>query len=257
MVKILEVDNIISNTSLEGFDYVINPYIGCTFKCIYCHACFIKNFTGHGKDLWGEFLDVKQWSGHVSSKRKITGKNILIGSITDPYVKEENVYKNTRQILETIRDYNCKPTICTKSNLVLRDLDLIKSMKGKIVISINTLDENFSEETEKISVSSRIKTLKEIYSKGIYTIVCISPIFPYITDYKRIIEETSNFAHEFWFENLTLKQPYGKPVLDFIKSKYSEYYNDYLKIDYDYWEEVQNDIENYCKGAVKYKIDFR
>ncbi len=256
MLKILEVDSIVSNTSISGFDYVINPYTGCTFKCIYCHACFIKKFTDHSKDVWGEFLDVKKWSGYLSNKRKIYNKNILIGSVTDPYVKEEGFLENTKQILEKIQKYNCTPTICTKSDLILRDLDLIKEMKGKIAISLNTLDEDFAQKSEGISVSSRIEALKEIHAKGIYTIVCVSPIFPYITDYKSIVDKTKDYADKFWFENLKLRQPYGKNILNFIKCEYPQYYDQYQKITPEYWDEVAWDIRNYCKDLI-YKTDFR
>lgn len=262
-IKEIKADNIFSQTSQEGYYYVINPYIGCTHKCVYCYACFMKNFSGHNDENWGDFIDVKRWDGVVRAKRKINNKNILMGTVTDPYDKIEEEYKNTRDILEKLRGTQCILTICTRSDLVLRDLDLIKQLKARVVISINSLDEEFVKKSEETSsIAKRLETLKKLHDEGVYTILNVSPIFPYITDVQKILKAAKDYVDEVWFENLNLRQPYKNKVLQFIADNYSEYiekYNDiYVEKDNEYWYFLKQDIIDYCvKNKLMYKIDFR
>lgn len=265
MLKIKEIKtgNVFSKTGLDGYYYVINPYTGCTHKCIYCYACFMNKFSGHEED-WGEYIDIKRWDGVVRTSRKIHDKNILIGSVTDPYDKNvEPEYKNTRDILEKLRGTQCIPTICTKSDLVLRDIDLLKQLHGRVSISLCSLDEQFVKQIEKAStVKERLNALKKLNEEGIYTILCLSPMFPYITKFKKIIEETKDYVDEYWFENLNLRQPYKNNVLNFIMTFYNNYWkryeNIYVEKDYEYWHVLKQDIINYCEeNKLKYKIDFR
>ena len=60
-VNSVEAKSIITKSSIPGVDFVVNPYIGCQHACLYCYAEFMKRFTGHGGDTWGEFLDVKRF----------------------------------------------------------------------------------------------------------------------------------------------------------------------------------------------------
>lgn len=79
----------------------------------------------------------------------------------------------------------------------------------------------------------------------------MSPIFPFITDFKAIIEETKNFVDEYWFENLNLRGSYKKTILDYIQLAYPQFINDYKRIyfrgDKQYWIELSEEIEAYCK----------
>lgn len=81
--KTIPVKNWITPSKLPGVDVVINPYVGCPHKCVYCYAEFMKTFTDHAED-WGDFLDIKHCDKPVSTKR-LDDKNIVISSVTDPY----------------------------------------------------------------------------------------------------------------------------------------------------------------------------
>lgn len=86
-------------------------------------------------------------------------------------------------------------------------------------------------------------------------------MFPYITDFKKIIEESQSFVDEYWFENLNLRGSYKKDILTYIKNKYSKYYSDYLNIylnnDLTYWENLGREINDYCeKNNIQYKNYF-
>ena len=124
----IKAKNILSKSGLPGVDFAINPYVGCLHSCVYCYARFIKKFTKH-KEPWGEFCDIRINAPELLKKEvgKIpSNSSIFISSVTDPYQPLEKKYQLTRKILEILAGYNFKVSILTKSNLVLRDLDILK-----------------------------------------------------------------------------------------------------------------------------------
>jgi len=257
VINEVKVNNYLTKSNLPASDYVINPYIGCSHGCKYCYASFMKRFTGH-KENWGDFIDIKRCSKSIDLK-KISKKNVFLSSVTDCYNEYEEKYCITQSILEQLVNSDCNLSISTKSKLILRDLDILKKIKNLTVsISINTLDEKFKNDMDNASsIKERLETLKKLHEKGIYTILFMSPIFPYITEWKDIINISKDYVDEYWFENLNLRGSYKKDILDYIKNNYNEYYNEYCKIylksDNKYWKELSNEINEYCdKSGIKY-----
>ena len=257
VINEVKVNNYLTKSNLPASDYVINPYIGCSHGCKYCYASFMKRFTGH-KENWGDFIDIKRCSKSIDLK-KISKKNVFLSSVTDCYNEYEEKYCITQSILEQLVNSDCNLSISTKSKLILRDLDILKKIKNLTVsISINTLDEKFKNDMDNASsIKERLETLKKLHEKGIYTILFMSPIFPYITEWKDIINISKDYVDEYWFENLNLRVSYKKDILDYIKNNYNEYYNEYCKIylksDNKYWKELSNEINEYCdKSGIKY-----
>lgn len=124
IIKEITVKSVLSKSNLPVCEYSVNPYVGCTHACQYCYASFMKRFTNH-PEPWGDFLDVKYWPA-IKNPQKYAGKELFIGSVTDPYNPQEEIYGRTRALLEQLRGSGAKISIATKSDLVLRDLDLIK-----------------------------------------------------------------------------------------------------------------------------------
>lgn len=256
-IKEICVNDYLTKSNLPASDYVINPYVGCSHGCRYCYASFMKRFTGH-KENWGEFIDIKKCNKKINL-RKISGKNVFLSSVTDCYNELEEKFLITRKILEQLVDSDCYLSISTKSILILRDIDLLKHIKNLTVsMSINTLDENFKNDMDKASsIKSRLNTLEELHKNGIYTVLFMSPIFPYITEWKKIIEISKEYVDEYWFENLNLRGSYKKDILDYIKNNFKEIYPKYIEI-YDqknnkYWEVLADKINNYCEANnIKY-----
>lgn len=250
VVKELNIKDYLTKSNLPDSDYVINPYVGCTHGCKYCYASFMKRFTGH-KENWGEFIDIKRCNKLIDLK-KISGKNVFLSSVTDCYNQYEKDYCITRNILEQLVNSDCNLSISTKSKLILRDIDLLKQIKNLIVcMSINTLNEKFRSDMDNAStIKERMDTLKELHNNGIYTVLFMSPIFPYITEWKKIIDLTKDYVDEYWFENLNLRGSYKKEILDYIRINYSNLYSDYidiyLKKNDKYWKELAEKINNYC-----------
>ena len=257
VIKELNIKDYLTKSNLPDSDYVINPYVGCTHGCKYCYASFMKRFTGH-KENWGEFIDVKR-SDKPIDLNKISGKNVFLSSVTDCYNQYEKDYCITRNILEQLVNSDCNLSISTKSKLILRDIDLLKQMKNLIVcMSINTLNEKFRSDMDNAStLKERMDTLKELHNNGIYAILFMSPIFPYITEWKEIIDQTKDYIDEYWFENLNLRGSYKKEILDYIKINYSHVYPNYIDIyvnkNNKYWKELAKEINNYCnQNNIKY-----
>ena len=172
--------------------YSVNPYVGCTHGCKYCYASFMKRFTGH-TEPWGTFLDVKHWPA-IKNPRKYAGQRVVIGSVTDGYLPQEEQFENTRKLLEQLKDSGAEILICTKSDLVVRDIDLLKEM-GKVTVSwsINTLDEDFKNDMDNaVSIKRRLDAMKQVYDAGIRTVCFIAPVFPGITDFEAIFRRVKD-----------------------------------------------------------------
>ena len=247
----------LTKSNLPASDYVINPYVGCPHACKYCYASFMKRFTGHD-EKWGSFIDIKECDKPINIKR-LVGKTVFISSVTDCYNQFEEKYGITKKILEQIVNADCQVTISTKSSLILRDLDLLKRFSNlKVSFSINTLNESFQKDMDRAStIKERIMAMTELHNARIYTVLFMSPIFPYITECKEIIDATKEVTDEYWFENLNLRGSYKKEILDYIQAHYShliqEYEKIYLKKDSTYWSELAYELDCHCKKyGVKY-----
>lgn len=220
LIRDIETKNIMTKSSLPVGGYSVNPYVGCTHGCRYCYASFMKRFTGHGEP-WGAFLDVKHWPP-IQNPQRYKGQRVVIGSVTDGYLPQEKTFRNTRKVLEELRDSGAEILICTKSDLVVRDLDLLRHM-GKVTVSwsINTLDETFRCDMDRaVSIERRLAAMKQVYEAGIRTVCFISPVFPGITDFKEIFARVRNQCDLIWLENLNLRGGFRQDVLHYIQGQY-------------------------------------
>ena len=213
LIREVETKNIMTKSSLPVGGYSVNPYVGCTHACKYCYASFMKRFTGH-KEEWGTFLDVKHWP-EIKNPKKYAGQRVVIGSVTDGYNPQEEQFGNTRKLLEQLIGSDADILICTKSDLVVRDIDLLKKL-GRVTVSwsINTLDENFKNDMDSASsIERRIAAMKQVYEAGIRTVCFVSPVFPGITDFEAIFERVKDQCDLFWLENLNLRGGFKKTIM--------------------------------------------
>ena len=243
LIRDVETKNIMTKSSLPVGGYSVNPYVGCTHGCRYCYASFMKRFTGH-TEPWGTFLDVKHWP-EIKNPRKYRGQRVVIGSVTDGYLPQEEQFQNTRKLLEQLRGSGAEILICTKSDLVVRDIDLLKQL-GKVTVSwsINTLDEAFHQDMDKaVSIERRLAAMKTVYEAGIRTVCFISPVFPGITDFTAIFHRVKDQCDLVWLENLNLRGGFKQDILDYIQEKYPDlvplYRAIYQKGDRSYFQQLE------------------
>lgn len=247
IIQKIEVKSVLSKSNLPVCEYSVNPYVGCTHACQYCYASFMKRFTNH-PEPWGDFLDVKHWP-EIKNPKKYAGKELFIGSVTDPYNPQEETYGRTRALLEQLQGSGAKISIATKSDLILRDLDLIKSFPdARVSWSINTLDETFREDMDKaVSIRRRLAAMEAFHKTGVRTTCFISPIFPGITDVTAIIRRAKAQCNLIWLENLNLRGGYKTVIMDYIQRKYTDilplYQEIYNNNDRRYWELLDSELK--------------
>ena len=249
-VKTIYTKSVLSKSNLPVCEYSVNPYVGCTHGCKYCYASFMKRFTGHAEP-WGTFLDVKLWP-EIKNPQRYAGKELFLGSVTDPYLPQEEQYGRTRALLEQLQCSGAKLSIATKSDLILRDLDLIKTFPdARVSWSVNTLDEDFKNDMDNaVSIARRLAAMEAFYRAGIRTTCFVSPIFPGITDAEAIIRRVKGQCHLIWLENLNLRGSFKTVIMAYIQSTrphllplYQEIYNSGNR---SYWETLDQQLRTYA-----------
>ncbi len=169
-----------------GIDYNMNLYKGCCHKCIYCDSrsnCYqVENFDR----VRAKKDEIEILSQELKSKRK---KGVIgIGAMSDTYNHFEKQYKITRQALELISYYNFGVSIETKSNLIVRDIDILNEINKKadviLKFTITSADDSLSKKVEPgVCVSSeRLKAMKQLSKEGLFVGTLLTPIIPFITD---------------------------------------------------------------------------
>ena len=204
MIKNIQAKSILSPLRSKGFDpfgisYNMNIYRGCQHQCIYCDSrsnCYkIENFA----DILIKENAVELLKQELPAKRKKL--TIGTGSMNDPYMPIEEDRGLTRQALELIYRYQFPIHIITKSNMVVRDLDILRDI-SKVYAAVSfTITTNDNELAKKIEPgaplpSQRFEAMKILAAAGIYTGIIISPVLPWITDSESNITELLQHAHQ-------------------------------------------------------------
>ena len=193
---------IAKNTSPDiPFNRSLNPYKGCEHGCVYCFARPSHAYLGlsPGLDFESQLISKPDAANVLARElRHPTYKCqvIQMGANTDPYQPVEKKQKITRSVLEVFSDFNHPVSITTKSDLVLRDLDILASMAEKklasVAISVTTLDRDLARKLEPRAPTpmKRLAAIKRLSEAGIPTTVMVAPIIPALTDseMERIIE---------------------------------------------------------------------
>ena len=165
----------------------INPYRGCTHGCIYCDSRSLCYHMNH--DF--EDIEVKENAPLLlddALRRKRQHCMVGTGSMCDPYMHCEAQLKLTRRCLEAILRNGCGAAIQTKSDLILRDLDLLKEIHKKakcvVQITLTTHDDDLCRllEPNVCVTSRRFEVLMAMKEAGIPTVVWLSPTLPFIND---------------------------------------------------------------------------
>ena len=262
-IKEIMVKSVLSRSRIYGVSYAINPYVGCAHGCVYCYARFMKRYTGHEKDRWGEFVDVKINAPTVLAKetRKARPGPILISSVTDAYQFLEKKYEVTRRILEVLTRRNFPILILTKSSLVTRDIDLLKKFGHcEVGFTIVTLDDTVREKFEpKASpIKDRLEALWELHQEGILTYGFIGPLLPYLSDdtiEDLIVKLKEVGCSSIMVDRLNIKYGNWKSIKETLQKNYPKLlkkYEEVLFLKSDYFEKLRHKIINIAK---KYGID--
>lgn len=258
LVREIYVKGILTKSKLPESDYCINPYVGCQHGCIYCYARFMKRFTGHTEN-WGGFLDIKVNAAEVLRKdlfKRPKKGVVLLGSVTDAYQTAEKKYKITRAILEVLLEHQFPISILTKSDLVLRDIDLLSQFEScDVGLTITTLDESARRRFEPKSTSTarRLRCLRILHDNGIKTYVFIGPILPLFTDLQAIYLKVKGIADTVWGESLNVRCGNWDDIKTMLQEFYPEISNEFeSKVrSQDYWNCIGDELQSL---SVKFSI---
>jgi DNA repair photolyase len=196
-------------TSRRGmpFTWTINPYRGCEFACQYCYARYTHEFMEmrDGKDFERKIY-VKQHTAELLRRdwrRVKPGEAIALGTATDPYQPAERRYEVTRGILEEIaRHRSFALSIITKSNLIVRDVELLQAVARQnrlsVTVTITTLDTGLARllEPRAPRPDLRLEAVRELNRAGVRVGVNCAPVLPGITDAPSDLEDVVKAASE-------------------------------------------------------------
>jgi len=174
-----EAKRALSPSGLPGIDYALNPYGGCEHGCVYCYAPEVLHTD------WRDWRVVKVRSNIPDRlSRELSGLEgtIGIGTVTDPYQYAEKRFGLTRTCLGILKERDFRIHLHTKSDLVLRDIDLISSMRGEVGITITGIDDRFSKITEPGAPlpGKRLEALRRLSEAGVDTYALIGPVLNHL-----------------------------------------------------------------------------
>lgn len=245
---------IITPSKLPGSDYVVNPYSGCSFGCVYCYAEFTRKFTNHIEDEWGKYVDIKINTPELFEKefqklaRKISKKTefkngqkpvLFFGSVTDPYQGVEAKYELTKKCLEIVSKSEIKNhvdvSLLTKSPLVTRDIEVFKKIPNlEIGMTISSVDDNISKLFECYAPPSslRIQALRKLNDAGLNTYAFVGPLLPHFVanedSLRKLFEAIKGSGTKrVWVEHINLTGSKMSRLLDLVGDSLS---NEELKL---------------------------
>ena len=185
---------ITTNTSPDlPFDQSINPYQGCEHGCVYCYArpSHARHGLSPGLDFESRLFAKSDAPEVLERQLRRPGyrcKTILLGANTDPYQPIERRRGLTRRILRVLSDFNHPVAIATKSNLVLRDIDILAPMAERgltsVGISITTLDRSLARRLEPRAPTPerRVEAIRRLSTAAVPTAVMAAPMIPALND---------------------------------------------------------------------------
>jgi len=258
-IKVKSILNkIVKKDTLFYGDYTVDPYQNCEFGCKYCDSSF------------DDTIYIKLNAAEVLNHELKTNKKgmIIIGSVHDPYQNVENNHKITRNLLEIIKDSGFSCHILTKSNLVLRDIDIISKIPNCLVtLSLISQREpiyKFFEENAP-APTVRLQTIERLNNSGIISGIALIPILPFIVEeeLENIISSAKDHNSKYILhKHLELKGDQKSCFFDLIKKidtdltkKYDKLYNESFMPNKNYLNKLNKMISNLCKeNKIKNKI---
>ncbi|HRU06796.1 MAG TPA: radical SAM protein, partial [Candidatus Brocadiia bacterium] len=166
-------------------DYSLNCYTGCAHACVYCYARFMQRFHPHDEP-WGGFVDVKVNAPEVLERqlRRAEPGRVFVSSACDGWQPLEEKWRLTRRCCELLLARGFDVHALTKSDLILRDLDLFKSRGGSVGVTLITLDEDLRRLWEPAAspIEARLQVLREARRLDIETSVMLGPLLPFLSD---------------------------------------------------------------------------
>lgn len=245
MVEEIEVKSALNklNSKFLPYNWDLNIYRGCSHKCQYCYALYSHKYLERGS-----FYDTILVKKNIveALEKKLSSKKwkrevINLGGVTDSYQAIEAKYKLMPEILKLLIKYKTPMTISTKSDLILRDIDLLTELAKvawvNVAVTVTTMNTNLQQKIEPGAMNSerRLNALRQLKGKGIGTGIHFMPMLPYLTDTRENIEEVFKAAAKVKIDYaicgmLNLKSETKINYFDFIKKEFPELWEKYCDL---------------------------
>jgi len=177
----------------SGGHFRLNPYVGCEHACIYCYATYIARWRGQ-EGPWGSWVQAKTNIPDVLARelRRKRGAHIMLSTVCDVYQKVEEQCGLTRRCLTVLaeaaeQDEALSVFVLTKSDLILRDLDLLRSFPGgrvQVGFSVTTARDDVGALLEPYATrpSRRLAAARTLREAGLSVGLLFAPMLPYVTE---------------------------------------------------------------------------
>lgn len=234
----LPVRSLLNRCTVERmpFSWTINPYRGCEFACKYCYARYTHEFMEMRDGIeFEQKIFIKQHAADLLRQelRQVkSGEEIAIGTATDPYQPAERRFEVTRAILEEFSKHKAFDIgIVTKSNLVLRDTELLREVSKRnqlfVNLTITTLNADLARilEPRAPRPDLRLEAVSKLNEAGIDVGVICAPVLPGITDAPRdleaLVRATARAGGKYIFANSLFLKPCSAAVfLPFLEQEF-------------------------------------
>ena len=239
---------ILSPCGLKDIEYQVDTYVGCEHYCYYCYA------LPQAETDWSkEILIYKDIVDQLSEELdKIPPQTIYMGYHTDPYQPCESEYLQTRKVLELFLKKGFSASILTKSDLVVRDIDILKEMNDAAVsvsVAFNDNQTRRQFEANTIDTEKRIEALHQLKEAGVRTGALLCPIIPYITNAIQLIDILEPYTDVIWIYGLSINDRSDQNWLNMQKILSREF-PDFLEQieqaifskEHIYWAQLRDDL---------------
>ena len=255
MVTVSECSSrtILTPCGLNNFDYQVDMYVGCEHYCYYCYV------LAQAETDWSKEIRIhKDIIDHLNREiDKLPPQTIYMGYHTDPYQPCEAEYHQTRKVLELLLKKGFSASILTKSDLVLRDIDILKEMKDAAVnVSVAFNDTNTRKlfEANTMDTGKRIEALHQLKEAGVRTGAMVCPVIPYITDAIELVDKVAPCTDVIWIYGISIDDPLDQNWLN-IQQIINNHFPDKLERiepaifskDHRYWARLRETLETLKK----------
>ena len=235
--------------SLPDIDYQVDPYVGCSH---YCYYCYVLN---QAETDWTREIQIHDdIAGQLDKElENISPRTIYMGYYTDPYQPCEAEYQQTRKALALLLQKGFSASILTKSDLVVRDVDLLKEMThAHVSVSVAFTDNRVRQlfEANTVDTDLRIGALAELRQAGIHTGALICPVIPYITDVLALLERLIPHTDVIWIYGLSIQER-SEQNWQNVQRILDEHFRDLKEriesvifaADHPYWKDLRQQLE--------------
>ena len=258
----VKISRILNPTSIGLGEYVINPFMGCEYSCLYCYVRSNKVISKRPGE-WGKYVDVRINAPELLEKELSSKKPkcVLLGSTTDCFQPAEKKYEVTKKILGILNKHKVYYHILTRSPAIAEYADLLKQgFCKKIYFTINNTPAELKNKLEQKSPSHelRYRAINKLLDEDIGVVPYFSPILPWLSDFKDIFGMFPG-SNSVEFEGLNMNLVNINDIISEIASIRPDLQDKYERLLKDkafysaFWEAVKKDI---IREAIKAKKNY-